>query len=370
MDVKDVLGEEPTIGLPKMPDSLLSKIPNKEPEPPKLEIKAEEVELEEELPEEQPEGEKEEKKPEPKKIEEKTKDKIEEEKPEIEEDSIIGAFKTKFGDVEGDFGEDLDGVTSYIEKVLEKEKTSTKQEAIEELLESTPVLKQLKEHLDAGYAVSSFLQQQQMIDWDKVNLKKEDGEFDIELGEEIFKEARRVRGYDEEEVNDAWDLAKDKGNVEEKVDNSKKFLKQEQDKILQTQKDKEKRFNDELKKETDRFIAESKAVIKTGKIMGVTLPTDKAKALEDFSLKVDAKGQTARDKRIASMTLEETLLVDYLLMENFKPIGGTKVPVVNNQDAFRKLKEKQGQKKPNLQGNGLSTDERNKINVKSLFNNN
>lgn len=349
--------------------SILSRIPNKavgqvdeleEEENPKEE--ADKDDLADELEEE---ALKEEKKPKEEKPKE---EKPKEEKQ--EEDSVISFFKTKYGeDIEGEFDESLEGVDTYFQKVLEKEKASSILEGQEQLLETKPIVKALVEHLDAGYGIESFLQQQTLTDWDKIQFKDKEGKEDEKLAEQVFIMARQTRGDSDEEIQDALELAKDKGVLLERAETSKTYLKKIQDKQVADQQAIEKLANDKARKDEEENLKEVEKVLKSGNINGVVIPADKIKELRKFALEADKKGVTERDRKYNSLTTEQFLLLDYIVMNDFKDLGVKPKPSNLSPDAFKKLKATtDAKKKVDLTGNGLSNKERTNINVKSLFN--
>lgn len=287
-----------------------------------------------------------------------------------EEDSFISILKGKFGEQEGDFEESTDGILDFTSKAIEKARQEAKLEAEEELLDSKPELKALKEHLDAGYGVQSFLQKQQNVDWDKVVIKKGE-DLNLPLCERIFKEAHRVRGIDDDEIEEAWETAKDKDTVEARTIKAMAFLKKEQDEYVATIQKQEKTINDDIKEKEATFIKDYNKVVDGGKVLGLQLPVDKLKDLKKFALEVDKKGQTARDKRIDAMTTEETAFFDYLLMTGFKDFGiKEKSKIAEGKDTFQKLKDEQNKRKSvNLGGNGLDGKTKHNIDVRSIFNN-
>lgn len=359
MEIDKTTLKEPEIAVPQINNSVFDKIPKTgNVTETKVEEKKEEIKLEDDLLED---------KKEEAKVEEKEEKK--EEKKEEVEDSVVSFFQAKFGEVEGEFDDDLDGIAAYTTKVIEKARLEAKAEGLEELLDSTPLLKQFKEHLEAGYGVNSFLQQQQLVDWDSVKFTDEaDNE---KLQEQIFVLARETRGDSKEEIQEALELAKDKGLLKARAESSKDYLKKIQDKQVEDQKKTEKAQYDADKKEEAENLAIADKVLKSGNLYGVAINADKIKELRKFSFDTDKKGISERDKKIAGLTIEQSLLLDLILMNDFKDLGAKPKPPQSSASTFQKLKEDQAKKKRvDLNGDGLGSSDRQKINVKSLFNNN
>lgn len=284
---------------------------------------------------------------------------------EIDEDenAILPVFVAKYGEVEGEFSEDLDGVTGYFDKVLEKEKASSILEGQQLLLKTKPELKALNEHLEKGFGLNSFLRKQEMIDWDKIILKEDDKPSE-ELAERIYRQARLAKGDDEDEIDDAIELAKDKGKIIEKGNSGIKYLKKIQEGEIEQIQLREKQERDDIAKEEKEFLDEAEAVLKSGDINGIKLPADKIKALREYSLIPDKEGKTQRERRIETLTVKEGLLLDYLLMNNFKDLGIKPTTNIDNKTAFQKLKAKNDEKvKIKLGG-----DTNARPNPKTLFN--
>lgn len=279
-----------------------------------------------------------------------------------DEDSIIPAFSSKYGEVEGEFSEDLDGVMGYFDKVLEKEKSSSILEGQQQLFTKRPELKALNDHLEKGFGLDSFLRRQELIDWDSIELKAEDPKA-LEKAEQIYRMAKAAKGDDEDEINDAVETAKDKGNLLERGSNAKEYLKKIQEGDLQKQQQAEKDQRDAFLKQQKEFLEEAEVVLKSGDINGVKLPADEIKKLREYSLVEDKEGKTQRDRKIETLTVKEGLLLDYLLMNNFKQIGVKSNTNVDTKTVFQKLKQKNDEKtKVNL-----SSDTATRPNIKTLF---
>lgn len=236
-----------------------------------------------------------------------------------DEDSIISVFKEKYGEIEGEFEETLEGLEKYIDEVLPVIKEQTKVEAIEDYLESKPAIKALAAHLEAGYGLDSFGVQQRMFDYSKVAITDE--EDNIPTQKELYRQALQVKGLEEEEIEDAIELATDKGTLKVKAETSKNYLVNAQKKEVDIIKAKEKEIYTAALLEEKKIEQEIDDLLKTGNLGGIKLDTNQVKALKEFGTKKDAKGVTEREKKYNNLTIEQNLILDQIVLNDFKGLG-------------------------------------------------
>ena len=157
--------------------------------------------------------------------------------------SIVDYYKQELGvDLDEEFEDSLEGSTSYLKKVIEKKQEEARLEGQEELL-ARPELKALKEHLDAGYGLESFLHQREMYDFKSIDLDK-DGEETDKLAENLYRAARQAKGDDPEEIEEAVATAKDNGKIRERGKAGLAYLDKKQEEEFRLIKEKEKAAND------------------------------------------------------------------------------------------------------------------------------
>jgi hypothetical protein len=277
-------------------DDDTSKEPVKQPEPAK-----------------QPEGKKEPEKKEPE-----------------QEVSIIDEFQQKYGVVELPDGEKFDesteGLMDYFDAVLPSIRTEAKREGIGELFEQAPILGELAQHLADGYGFDSFRKKFEAFDYSKLEVKEDD----TKLQEQLYRDALKVKGTDPDDIEELVNGAKDGGKLFERANKAKDYLdKQQQAQIAEIQKQ-EKAANEAFVKQQQETIKEIDGILKTGKIAGLPFDPTKITSLKQAYRTVDNKGVSALQEKWNNLTLEQQILLDMIVNNDFKDLGvkitpGTKV---------------------------------------------
>lgn len=263
-------------------------------------------------------------------------------------DSVIYALVQAFPDVEveGEFESDEAGLIAVTNQIIAKKEALAKTAAIEELYTETPDLKVIAEHLKTGASLISLIQSQEVEDFSKVEIKEDD----LATQEDMLRRALAAKGTDKKYIDMIVNTSKDSGTLLEDSKEGKQYLVDVSKDIIAKQvkaEQDEKKAQDELDLKQKGEIQE---VIKAGQLHGIVLNTDMGKRLDDFIFKQDAKGKTERDKKYESLTQQQWLTLDAIVMEDFKPLSGVKPAA----DKSKKLTIKKASGTVNLSTGGKS----------------
>lgn len=316
-----------SIEVPKAMESFLTNIPTKgnvevKEEEPKKEVTKTAEELAAEL--EDP------KKEDPKKEEETPEEENsenppkEEKKPEEDddEDSVIHLMASSFKDIEleGEFEDSEEGLINVTKFIVAKKEEAAEIRGVENFLAKKPILKDISDHLDAGGSLISLIQSKQVEDFASIKLVEDD----VTGLEKMYKQALLVKGVEEDEVEGLINAAKDSGQLFTRATKSQEFLTAKQKEVVDAQVAAEKKEFEAEKVRQASVIKQIGEVITSGKINSIAITPDQGKRLNDFTTKQDSQGRTERDKKYDSLTLEQWMALDLIVMENFSPLTGIK----------------------------------------------
>jgi len=256
-----------------------------------------------------------------KKKEEKKDEKKDDDDDEIE-DAVLGTLQTEFGELEGleieEDDDDLDKMKKYISKRDEVLIPKTKKEGVLELFEQLPVVKDLVEHLVAGYGVESFRAQiQQDAEYKMIDIESAD---DAVL-EKIYRDSLKARGTEEEEIEELVETAKDNGKLKDRSKKGQDYLKSQSDKKIEERKLIEKAESDQQKKDEKEFVDTITSFVKDQKIGNIKLTAEQTKTFESHMFGVTTEGKSVRDVRWSQLTPEKLALLDYIIASDFKDLG-------------------------------------------------
>lgn len=253
-----------------------------------------------------------------------------------DEDSIISEFKTEFGEVEGEFEESTDGLKEYFKKVTPLLKAEGEKEGIQKLFQELPVVQELVTHLAAGYGIESFQKKFEAFDYTKLEVKEDDKE----LQEKLYRAALKAKGNTDDDIEDLVETAKDGGKLFDKAKTSITVLDGIEKAQIENIKKAEKVQSDAIAKEETETLQQIDTILKSGNLAGVKLSAEEIKELRAFGTVADEKGLTERDKKWNALSLEQMLLLDKIVMSDFKGLGVSITPSNAKVKSLKDLKDK------------------------------
>ena len=303
---------------------------------------------------------------EPKKEPEKEEKKVEEDeedklppppKEEDEDESIIDMLSDDFGEVEfeegQEFDDELSAVKEYIKKRDAKLKPEIQNEAIEMLFEKYPLVQQLAEHLHAGMSIETFMGKQ-LPEFKEIDLYKA-SESQMEA---IIRSSYKAREMDDEEIEDAIELAKDTGKLKDRAEKAQKHLKGINDKKLEARQKKEQEEAVKIAKQNQEYQEQIESTIEAGKLGNITLDNTKKTKFKEFLYGQNKEGKSIRQQAWQDLSPDKLLLVEYLVSTDFEDLKfedkAKKAKTTRNITI--KSKSKAPKAPIQSQGSGLSLD--------------
>lgn len=214
-------------------------------------------------------------------------------------------------EVEGEFEEDLDGLSDYIDKLSEKKAD----EILQAKLEKYPQAKQLIDFMENGGAFETFMQAASpQEDYSRIEIQPENSS----QHKQIIKHYLESKGVDEDTVVNMVSVLEDQDKLESAA---KRYLGE-----LQTeQQDKQQQLIDTQKQqaklqqeEAQRSWEETQTLVQQGNLGGFTIPEKNRKKFIDWMSKpVDRKGTTQRMLDSSKLSREQLLQLEYFIFKGF-----------------------------------------------------
>jgi len=232
---------------------------------------------------------------------------------EHEEDSPLSYLAKQYGvDLEEDEDfKDLDLSDDSVDTIktfFDKRENKVKQQAINELFEAAPVVKDLIEHLQKGGTISTWKEEQQVKEF---NLTFE--EDDIEGKSNFLIDVYKQKGLTEKRAKLLVEALKDDDELDSEVEKEIKTIKTTREKEVLAKKQKEE---DDWKAE-QKAIAETvekvSNIVKKGTLINnFVIPEQERKQFNEFILSEDLSNKYEK------LSYEQRLFMDYMVFKDFK----------------------------------------------------
>lgn len=235
------------------------------------------------------------------------------------EPSTIDEIRERLGyEVEGDFSNDVDGVVNLIQQTLPK----AAEQMVTQMLDEYPEARDLINHLAAGYSVDSWKQQQESTNILNLEVSAEDED----LQTAIMQEQLSNSGIPESQIPDIIESMKTKGTL---FAASKEALKRRQQEVqsgIMRQQEQEKAQRLQQEQEAKKQWDSIRQTVFNGKVGEINIPQSKQGAFWDYLSKPikdkDGSMTTLKAQKAASMTMEQQLMLEYMIFSDFKITPG------------------------------------------------
>lgn len=221
--------------------------------------------------------------------------------------TLFDEYKTSFG-LQGEYEASEQGIKDLLSDVVTSEKF--KEPIINEFYENNLAHKALKEHLEQGYGLDSFIDSINAIDYSKIELT----ENNLEASKQLYANYLKAKGTEDDLIQDLLDTAETKGDeyLLEKGKVALAGLDKIQRESIVAKANKEKKDLLDAKEAEKKEWEQVKSTLSTGKVKGVELSKDEQKDLFDYANKPTKNGKTQREIDMESATIEEELFLDYI----------------------------------------------------------
>lgn len=261
---------------------------------------------------------------------------------EEEEASIIDTLRQKMGyDVQGEFGEDYDGVVGFTQAVAQE----IAKEQLDAVFSQFPDVEQyLQYRYNGGDSKKYFEATNPNVDFGAIELSDED----VSMQRMVVQEFLQRQGYTAEEISETVQEYVDAGILMGQANRSLGKLKAAQEREAKELVQQQQQQAEENQRQVQQQWASIRDTIDQGVVRGFQIPTaDRNKFFSWMSDAVDNQGRTQRLIERESMDLETQVAMEYLLWKKFdlnKLVSNTQ-----NTKKAKNLKEKLQQRKPSNQ---------------------
>jgi len=286
-----------------------------------------------------------------------------------EEVSLFNKIKQEYS-LDKDYAETIEGLDNILSDISTSPKL--KEKILEEFYNENPVIKEYADHLSKGYGRDSFEAMLNATDYNSIQLNEDS----VDNNKEIYKIALKAQKINQEDIDDLIQTAEDKGNsyLHKKAESSKEFLSKLQADTINKMALAEKQEKEKIDKEIEQEWKTVKSTIDAGSLTEFNISKDDQKKLHDYISKPVKNGRTQRELDRESLSIERQLLIDLLIMNNFK-LPNKKVITSQQQDRSKitlqdLLKKDNNKKKADFSGgnnSGSFSEENDITKLKSLL---
>lgn len=239
--------------------------------------------------------------------------------------TVIDQLKTLYG-VTDEFENSIEGLQKFVDTLTPKQA----EKVLEEKFTKYPVMRELEAHLEAGKSLESFFNVKQ-VETSKLPIYKLTGDDkkDAET-KAYFKDVIKANGAElgltEKQVSRMIEAGELEGSLEEDYKEAVESWNGRRDvqaKQLSQQEEQQRLADIEEQKQV---VTKINTLIDAGTVGEAIIPKAEREEFKKFQLLQDDKGVTARDKAIGALSLEKSLLIDYLIFKDFKIKGLTFAP--------------------------------------------
>lgn len=239
--------------------------------------------------------------------------------------TVIDQLKTIYGITE-EFDNSVEGIQKFVDNLTPKQA----EKALEEKFNKYPVMRELEAHLEAGKSLDSFFNVKQ-VETSKLPIytlvgdEKKDAETKAYF-KEVIKANGAELGLTEKQISRMIEAGELEDTLEEDYKEAVGSWNMRRDAQAQqiTKAEEQQRATD--LEEQKEVVTKINTLIDTGVIGEAVIPKAEREDFKKFQLLQDDKGITARDKAIDALSLEKSLLIDYLIFKDFKIKGFTFAP--------------------------------------------
>lgn len=243
------------------------------------------------------------------------------------EPQIIDLIQENLGyEVEGTFENSVEGVTEYARKAIPK----AAEQMVQQLFEEYPEAQQLINHLSQGNSLETFLEEQKVPD----HLIQELTEDNVDMQKAIMVDQFTSTGMSKEDAEVLVQNLEDNGKLFPTAQNVHNKMQAAYKDQIEAKKQEEIEAQKQRAEQAKEHWSKIKGIVDKGDLGGIRIPQSKQGSFWDYLAKpVNGQNQTARDLRHKELTLEQQMMLEYIVFSDFKV--GTSKKVVQDLNALR-----------------------------------
>lgn len=214
-------------------------------------------------------------------------------------------------DSENPFTNDTEGLTRAIQFKYEQEIPQLVQQQVEQFFGVNEQTQQLYEHLSKGNTVDSFIQERVTQDFQKYDLKTEDGQ------KGLIRSHFKSLGLGDIEIDAILTTRVNDGSLKEFSKGIYDVKKQQHDAKIAEVKAQEQQQLEARRIEAQKISQEINSILDKGKLVDFTIPLNEKNEFRNFLYSVDEQGRSLTGLAYNNATREQKMLIDYLLFKGF-----------------------------------------------------
>lgn len=179
---------------------------------------------------------------------------------------------------------------------------------------STPVVNELIEWFKKGGDLESFKLKPTRYDYSDINLE------DLETQKEIIRQLRISEGEDEEVVEEEISYLEQGGRLRDRATKGLARLDKANEKEVNDFNAQVEQDLQQQQESINNVWKEVETTINKGTISGFVLPKEELKSFSTYILR-DTKGVSVAEQKRNTLTIEQQLLIDYIIMKDFNVKG-------------------------------------------------
>tara|TARA_Y100000361_G_scaffold109546_1_gene99489 strand:+ start:6140 stop:7240 length:1101 start_codon:yes stop_codon:yes gene_type:complete len=261
---------------------------------------------------------------------------VEEEEEEEVEDTVVNEVLTQLGYEfpDEEFEDTSDGLVKLAKAVGDK----MAEDQLDALFQAHPeIQKHLDYVLNGGKSEDWMKMSNQITDFENIKVTEDD----LRTQRAVLGEYFKLKGHDDEFINELLDDYTDSNKLFDKAKKAKTALSDYYGKQRERATEKERKEQLAMQQKQREFWDDINDTIQNSKdFAGLTVQERDKKKFFDFLTKPDAEGRTAREKAHKESSTEVKLAIDYLMFKGFnlKDIIATKAKTASAKSLRKKIK--------------------------------
>lgn len=233
--------------------------------------------------------------------------------------TIIELVQTSLGyDVDGQFDNSVDGVTDYVKQAI----PVAAKEMVNQIFEEYPEAKNLIDHLAKGNSLETFMEESKVPDY--FTMEVNDTDENIQVQREIMKAQFENAGV--EDADSLISNLEENGKLQASAASALEKMQSQYKNVIEAKKEQEIAQAAAQAEAAKKQWNEVKSMVDTGQLGTIKIPASKQGAFWDYLTKpIDNKNTTLRANKNMSLTLEQRMMLEYMVFSEFKIAGSKKV---------------------------------------------
>ena len=235
--------------------------------------------------------------------------------------TIIELVQTNLGyDVDGQFDNSVDGVTDYVKQAI----PIAARQMVDQIFEEYPEARNLIDHLAKGNSLETFLEETQVPDY--FSMEVNETEENIQVQRNIMKAQFTNAGISEDDATSLIDNLEENGKLQTTAKTALDKMQSQYKGVVEAKKEQELASQEAAQKAAKKQWDEVKTMVDSGQLGAIKVPASKQGAFWDYLTKpVDTNNNTLRSTKNQALSLEQRMMLEYMVFSEFKIAGGKKV---------------------------------------------